>query len=146
MSMARLVSRSTTSARRRSSLPLSWSPCTWARSRTSLQGIEASRLRLVISVPAWFTDVQRRAMIDAGDIAGLNVLRLINDTTATALGYGITKLGPSRARGEAPPCCVRRHWLQRLHLPPLSSSARVSSTSSPPPTTVTLVAVTSTRL
>lgn len=47
---------------------------------------------VTISIPAWFTDVQRRAMIDAGEIAGLNVLRLVNDTTATALGYGITKV------------------------------------------------------
>lgn len=47
---------------------------------------------LVMSVPAWFTDVQRRALIDAADIAGLNILRLMNDTTAAALGWGITKL------------------------------------------------------
>jgi heat shock 70kDa protein 4 len=47
---------------------------------------------LVLSVPAWFTDVQRRALIDAAEIAGLRPLRLINDTTAAALGYGITKL------------------------------------------------------
>ncbi|KAH8813517.1 heat shock protein 70 family [Flagelloscypha sp. PMI_526] len=46
---------------------------------------------IVIAVPGWFTDVQRRAVIDAAGIAGLNVLRLINDSTATALGYGITK-------------------------------------------------------
>jgi heat shock protein 4 len=45
----------------------------------------------VIAVPVWYTEVQRRAVIDAADIAGLNPLRLINDTTATALGYGITK-------------------------------------------------------
>ncbi|KAG0208241.1 adenyl-nucleotide exchange factor sse1 [Mortierella sp. GBA30] len=45
----------------------------------------------VIAIPAWFTDVQRRAVLDAAEIAGLNVLRLINDSTATALGYGITK-------------------------------------------------------
>ncbi|KAG0098158.1 adenyl-nucleotide exchange factor sse1 [Podila epicladia] len=45
----------------------------------------------VIAVPAWFTDVQRRAVLDASEIAGLNVLRLINDSTAVALGYGITK-------------------------------------------------------
>ncbi|ORX42449.1 putative heat shock protein Hsp88 [Piromyces finnis] len=45
----------------------------------------------VISVPGWFTEKQRRALNDAADIAGLNVLRLINDTTASALGYGITK-------------------------------------------------------
>ncbi|KAF9281184.1 adenyl-nucleotide exchange factor sse1 [Mortierella alpina] len=45
----------------------------------------------VIAIPAWFTDVQRRAVLDAAEIAGLNVLRLMNDSTATALGYGITK-------------------------------------------------------
>ncbi|KAF8940242.1 heat shock protein 70 family [Dissophora ornata] len=45
----------------------------------------------VIAIPAWFTDIQRRAVLDASEIAGLNVLRLINDSTATALGYGITK-------------------------------------------------------
>lgn len=46
---------------------------------------------VVIAVPVWYTDIQRRAVRDAADIAGLNPLRLINDTTATALGYGITK-------------------------------------------------------
>jgi len=64
---------------------------------TKIKDIATKELKLpvsdvTISVPAWFSDVQRRAMIDAGEIAGLNVLRLINDTTATALGYGITKL------------------------------------------------------
>ena len=47
---------------------------------------------LCISVPAWFTDIQRRALLDAAEIAGLKVLRLINDNTAAALGWGITKL------------------------------------------------------
>ncbi|GJC88263.1 heat shock protein hsp88 [Colletotrichum liriopes] len=47
---------------------------------------------LVMSVPAWFTDIQRRAIIDAAEIAGLKLLRLMNDTTAAALGWGITKL------------------------------------------------------
>jgi heat shock protein 4 len=47
---------------------------------------------VVLNVPAWFTDVQRRALLDASEIAGLKCLRLINDTTAIALGYGITKL------------------------------------------------------
>ncbi|EXJ83266.1 hsp88-like protein [Capronia coronata CBS 617.96] len=46
---------------------------------------------VVLSCPPWFTDAQRRALIDAAEIAGLKVLRLINDNTATALGYGITK-------------------------------------------------------
>jgi heat shock protein 4 len=47
---------------------------------------------IVISCPAWYTDAQRRSMIDAADIAGLKLLRLINDSTAIALGYGITKV------------------------------------------------------
>lgn len=47
---------------------------------------------LVMSVPAWFTDIQRRSLMDAAEIAGLKLLRLMNDTTASALGYGITKL------------------------------------------------------
>ncbi|KAF1345141.1 heat shock protein 70 family [Delphinella strobiligena] len=47
---------------------------------------------MVISVPAWYTDTQRRSILDAAEIAGLKVLRLINETTATALGYGITKV------------------------------------------------------
>jgi heat shock protein 4 len=46
---------------------------------------------VVISVPGWYNDIQRRAILDASHIAGLNPLRLINDTTAIALGYGITK-------------------------------------------------------
>ncbi|CED83194.1 heat shock protein [Phaffia rhodozyma] len=46
---------------------------------------------VVIAVPGWFTDIQRRAMLNAAEIAGLNSLRLINDLTAVALGWGITK-------------------------------------------------------
>ena len=46
---------------------------------------------IVISIPPWFTDAQRRAVMDATEVAGLKLLRLINDTTAAALGYGITK-------------------------------------------------------
>ncbi|KAF2127777.1 heat shock protein 70 [Dothidotthia symphoricarpi CBS 119687] len=47
---------------------------------------------VVLSCPVWYTDGQRRAILDAADIAGLKCLRLINDNTAVALGYGITKL------------------------------------------------------
>lgn len=45
----------------------------------------------VVSVPAHFTDSERRALLSAAQIADLNVLRLMNDTTASALGYGIYK-------------------------------------------------------
>ncbi|KAI9266317.1 heat shock protein 70 family [Helicostylum pulchrum] len=46
----------------------------------------------VITVPGWFTEVQRRAVLTATEMVGLNCLRLVNDLTAAALGYGITKL------------------------------------------------------
>lgn len=45
----------------------------------------------VISVPSFFTDAERRSVIDAAQIAGLNCLRLMNETTAVALAYGIYK-------------------------------------------------------
>ncbi|XP_050443207.1 heat shock 70 kDa protein 4 [Adelges cooleyi] len=45
----------------------------------------------VISVPSFFTNAERKALLDSAAIAGLNVLRLFNETTATALSYGIYK-------------------------------------------------------
>ncbi|MGI6488804.1 MAG: molecular chaperone DnaK [Syntrophothermaceae bacterium] len=47
----------------------------------------------VITVPAYFTDAQRQATKDAGKIAGLEVLRIINEPTAAALAYGLEKEG-----------------------------------------------------
>ena len=47
----------------------------------------------VITVPAYFNDAQRQATKDAGRVAGLNVLRIINEPTAAALAYGIEKQG-----------------------------------------------------
>src|SRR5512147_1944400 len=47
----------------------------------------------VITVPAYFNDAQRQATKDAGQIAGLNVLRIINEPTAAALAYGLEKTG-----------------------------------------------------
>ena len=47
----------------------------------------------VITVPAYFNDSQRQATKDAGKIAGLNVLRIINEPTAAALAYGLEKKG-----------------------------------------------------
>ena len=46
----------------------------------------------VITVPAYFTDAQRQATKDAGKIAGLEVLRIINEPTAAALAYGLDKV------------------------------------------------------
>src|SRR6267142_2304600 len=45
--------------------------------------------RAVITVPAYFNDAQRQATKDAGKIAGLEVLRLVNEPTAAALAYGL---------------------------------------------------------
>jgi len=45
----------------------------------------------VITVPAYFNDAQRQATKDAGKIAGLEVLRIINEPTAAALAYGMNK-------------------------------------------------------
>uniref|UniRef100_A0A3P8PK16 Heat shock protein 4a n=1 Tax=Astatotilapia calliptera TaxID=8154 RepID=A0A3P8PK16_ASTCA len=45
----------------------------------------------VISVPSYFTDAERRSVMDAAQIAGLNCLRLMNETTAVTLAYGIYK-------------------------------------------------------
>jgi len=45
----------------------------------------------VVTVPAYFNDSQRQATKDAGKIAGLNVLRIINEPTASALAYGLDK-------------------------------------------------------
>jgi heat shock protein 4 len=44
-----------------------------------------------ISVPTFFTEAERYAMLNAASVAGLNCLRLVNETTATALAYGIFK-------------------------------------------------------
>ena len=46
---------------------------------------------VVISVPSYFTDSERHAMLDSASIAGFNCLRLMNDSTAAALSYGIYK-------------------------------------------------------
>ena len=50
----------------------------------------------VITVPAYFNDAQRQATKDAGKIAGLEVLRIINEPTAAALAYGLDKEGQSK--------------------------------------------------
>ncbi|MBY0545859.1 MAG: molecular chaperone DnaK [Candidatus Obscuribacterales bacterium] len=54
--------------------------------------IGESITKAVITVPAYFDDSQRQATRDAGQIAGLDVLRIINEPTASALAYGLDKL------------------------------------------------------
>ncbi|KAF9582784.1 ATPase with role in protein import into the ER [Lunasporangiospora selenospora] len=50
----------------------------------------------VVTVPAYFNDAQRQATKDAGVIAGLNVLRIVNEPTAAAIAYGLDKKGGER--------------------------------------------------
>merc|ERR1719191_1880280 len=50
----------------------------------------------VITVPAYFNDSQRQATKDAGEIAGLKVMRIVNEPTAAAMAYGIDKLKGTR--------------------------------------------------
>ena len=52
--------------------------------------------KAVITVPAYFNDSQRQATKDAGEIAGLDVVRIVNEPTAAALAYGLEKKGNER--------------------------------------------------
>ena len=52
----------------------------------------------VVTVPAYFNDAQRQATKDAGIIAGLNVLRIINEPTAAAIAYGLDKINEDKER------------------------------------------------
>ena len=52
--------------------------------------------KAVITVPAYFNDNQRQATKDAGAIAGLEVVRIINEPTAASLAYGLDKAGRTR--------------------------------------------------
>src|SRR5262249_7841466 len=54
----------------------------------------------VVTVPAYFSDHQRQAAKEAGQIAGLNVLRIINEPTAAALAYGLDKAELDKAEKE----------------------------------------------
>jgi L1 cell adhesion molecule like protein len=53
--------------------------------------LESPVKNAVVTVPAYFNDYQRKATIDAGAIAGLNVMKIINEPTAAAIAYGLDK-------------------------------------------------------
>ena len=59
--------------------------------KTAEDYLGATVTKAVITVPAYFNDAQRQATKDAGKIAGLEVMRIINEPTAAALAYGIDK-------------------------------------------------------
>ena len=54
----------------------------------------------VVTVPAYFNDAQRQATKDAGVIAGLNILRIVNEPTAAAIAYGLDKKKSDRNQDE----------------------------------------------
>lgn len=56
--------------------------------------------KAVVTVPAYFNDSQRQATKDAGTIAGLEVLRIINEPTAAAIAYGLDKIGDGSAENN----------------------------------------------
>ena len=89
----------------------------------------------VITVPAYFDDTQRQATKDAGRIAGLDVKRIINEPTASALAYGLDKKGEKIAVYDL------GGGTFDISIP---SSARASSRSRPPTATPTWAATTST--
>ena len=60
------------------------------------EALEEEVTEAVITVPAYFSDAQRQATKDSGTIAGLEVLRIINEPTAAALAYGLDKEGPTK--------------------------------------------------
>ena len=66
----------------------------------------------VITVPAYFNDSQRQATKDAGRIAGLDVLRIVNEPTAAALAYGLDKknTAPSRSMTSAAARSTSPSW------------------------------------
>jgi molecular chaperone DnaK len=63
----------------------------------------------VITVPAYFNDAQRQATKDAGKIAGLDVLRIVNEPTAAALAYGLEKDKPEKVVISSISHCVSSH-------------------------------------
>jgi hypothetical protein len=92
--------------------------------------------KAVITVPAYFNDAQRQATRDAGRIAGLEVLRLVNEPTAAALAYGLDKRAKASSRSTisaAAPSTSRS-----------SNCTTASSKCSPPTATRTSAATTST--
>ena len=92
--------------------------------------------KAVITVPAYFNDAQRQATKDAGRIAGLEVLRLVNEPTAASLAYGLDKKQDGTSRftiSAAAPLTSR-----------FSSCTKASSRSSPPTATRISAATTST--
>jgi hypothetical protein len=78
-----------------------------------------------VTVPAYFNDAQRQATKDAGTIAGLNVLRIINEPTAAAIAYGLDKV--RRYAYTPPPLDLTRYGTVERN-PGMASAATSSTT------------------
>jgi molecular chaperone DnaK len=91
----------------------------------------------VITVPAYFDDAQRTSTKEAGQIAGLEVLRIINEPTAAALAYGLDKEGATRQCSCSTSAAARSTCRS-------SRSATACSRSRPPTATPSSVATTGT--
>ncbi len=89
----------------------------------------------VITVPAYFNDAQRQATKEAGQIAGLNVLRIVNEPTAAALAYGLDK-------GEKEQTILSSTSVAAPSTSRCSRSATEWSRSARPPVTTTWVVTT----
>ena len=89
----------------------------------------------VITVPAYFEDAQRQATKEAGQIAGLDVLRIVNEPTAAALAYGLDKNEKEETilvfdLGAAPstcPCWRSATVSSRFWLPPATTSSAATT-------------------
>src|SRR5437660_272131 len=68
----------------------------------------------VVTVPAYFNDSQRQATKDAGRIAGLNVLRIINEPTAAALAYGLDKAQGGPGGGKVTGSAMRTQGAEKI--------------------------------
>ena len=86
--------------------------------------LETAVTSAVITVPAYFSDAQRAATKDAGKIAGLTVLRVINEPTAAAIAYGLNSSKGSHSSGEeAEERKVLVCWCSRWSQPPATLSS-----------------------
>src|SRR5205814_9636808 len=71
--------------------PAAWAPMRCGVRRRAERALAGTEAKPVITVPAYFDGSQRQATEDAGRLAGLEVLRLVNEPTAAALAYGLDR-------------------------------------------------------
>ncbi|KAI5452926.1 ATPase with role in protein import into the ER [Naganishia albida] len=71
----------------------------WSKTKATAEAyLGQSVTHVVVIVPAYFNDAQRQATKDAGVIAGLTVLRIVNEPTAAAIAYGLDRTGKDETK------------------------------------------------